>query len=113
MAAAFTNVPTNAPTNAPTSAPGTRSFDATLQAGHKQHALGVPFDPTEAWQIAARPLWPGRRGHRVHASCGGVEFESAVVARSRRFWLLIDDEVRIAAGWKAGDHLHVDLVPAA
>jgi hypothetical protein len=47
----------------------------------------------------------------VSASCSGVEFDSAVVPRSRRFWLLIDDDVRRTAGWREGGNLHVTLVP--
>jgi len=90
-----------------------RSFDAVLQSGHKQCAVEVPFDPAEAWALSAQPLWPGRRGYRVSASCDGIEFDSAVVRRSRRFWLLIDDDVRRTAGWCEGGNLHVTLVPGA
>jgi uncharacterized protein DUF1905 len=89
-----------------------RSFEATLQSGHKQCAVELPFDPATTWALAAQPLWPGRRGYRVRASCDGVDFDGAVVSRSRRFWLLIDDDVRLAAGWHAGSQLHVTIAPA-
>ena len=93
------------------SQPAMRSFEAVLRSGHKQCALEVPFDPAQAWRQDARPLWPGRHGHRVHASCDGVDFDSAVVARSRRFWLLVDEEVRCLAGWQEGSRLRVTLAP--
>ncbi|MEP6633236.1 MAG: DUF1905 domain-containing protein [Luteimonas sp.] len=89
-----------------------RVFDAVLQSGHKQHACEVPFDPAEIWKTAAAPLWHGRRGHRVRATCNGLAFDSAIVARSRRFWLLVEDDVRARAGWEAGEPLRVELVPA-
>jgi Domain of unknown function (DUF1905) len=89
-----------------------RSFDAVLHTGHKQCAVEVPFDPAEAWALSAQPLWPGRRGYRVRASCEGVDFDSAVVSRSRRFWLLIDDDIRRTAGWREGGELHFSLAPS-
>lgn len=90
-----------------------RSFDAILQSGHKQCAVEVPFDPATAWSRPAAALWPGRRGHRVHAVCNGVAFDSAIVARSRSFWLLIEDDMRTKAGWKKGDLLNVEVAPGA
>lgn len=63
-------------------------FKARLLAGHKGLALQVPSEPP----TPARPLRPGRRGHPVRVTIGGVTFESAVVPRSRCFWLLVDDE---------------------
>lgn len=92
--------------------PARHSFDATLQSGHKQCAVEVPFDPADAWSLAARPSWPGRRGYRVRASCDDVDFDGAIVSRSRRFWLLIDDDIRRAAGWREGSQLHVTITPS-
>lgn len=91
--------------------PNRHSFNATLQAGHKQCAVEVPFDPAEAWSLTAQPLWPGRRGYRVRASCDGVDFDGAIVSRSRRFWLLVDDDIRSAAGWREGSQLQVTIAP--
>lgn len=88
-----------------------RSFDGTLVTGHKQAAVEVPFDPAIAWSQPAATLWPGRRGHRVHVHAGDVEFDSAIVSRSRRHWLLVDDEVRFAAGWHPGDRLQLIVNP--
>jgi uncharacterized protein DUF1905 len=86
-------------------------FDAVLLLGHKGCGAEVPFDPARRWGIAARPLWPGRRGHRVEGSLNGVRFESCVVARSGRFWVLVDEKTREAAGAAIGDTARVTLVP--
>ena len=70
------------------------SFTATLQDGHKGAAFEVPFDPAERWEIEPVRLQAGRNGHRVEGKINGVAFESAVVPRSKKFWLLIDNDVR-------------------
>lgn len=93
--------------------PQRQVFSAVLQSGHKQDAVEVPFDPAHAWGIAPVVLWRGRRGHRVHVDCSEVSFDSAVVSRSRRHWLLVEDEVRERAGWQVGDTLALALRPAA
>lgn len=68
-------------------------FNSVLLSGHKGLAAEVRFDPGVRWSIAAKALWPGRRGFPVHATLDGQPFESAIVARSRRFWLLVPLEV--------------------
>jgi len=50
----------------------TETFQAVLSSGHKGNAAEVPFDPGERWSLSARPLWPGRRGYRVHATLDGL-----------------------------------------
>jgi len=93
------------------SPPATARFRAVLQSGHKQDALEVPFDPAERWNTPATSLWPGRRGHRVHVECGSVSFDSAIVARSRRHWLLVEEDVARGAGWEHGQALDVRVSP--
>ena len=41
-----------------------------------------------------------------------MEFESHVVARSRRHWLLLSEDVLTRAGAKVGDVVNVALRPA-
>lgn len=72
-------------------------FQAELLSGHKGNAVQIPFDPTDRWSIAAQALWPGRRGFPVHATLNGFAFDSAIVARSRKFWLLVPAEVSASA----------------
>jgi len=80
--------------------------------GHKGAAIEVPFDPARRWGLSARALWKGRRGHRVRGALKGVRFESCVVPRSRRFWLLLDDDVLAPAGVRVGESIAVTIEPA-
>lgn len=82
-------------------------FRAELLLGHKGHAVEVPFDPAVRWSAKARTLRPGRRGFTVEASVGGVAFASAIVARSKRFWLLVPDDVMAKCGAATGDTVSV------
>jgi len=84
---------------------------ATVLAGHKQHAVEVPFDPAVKWHIAARAIRPGRRGFAVRARVNGVAFESYVVARARKFWLLLPPSVTRDAGIAVGDEIALALQP--
>jgi hypothetical protein len=86
-------------------------FSGVVLDGHKGAAVEVPFDPTARWGIDAGPLRPGRRGHRVRGSLNGTAFESAIVPRSRAFWLLLDDSVLGAAGVSVGDTVRVAVEP--
>ncbi len=89
-----------------------QTFSAILQAGHKQAALEVPFDPAKVWKLPTQKLWLGRRGHRVHVVCGTQAFDSAIVGRSRQHWLLVDDAIRDSAGWQIGETLQLIITPA-
>jgi len=86
-------------------------FSAVLLEGHKGTAVEVPFDPDERWTQAARALRPGRRGHWVRGKLEGVDFTSAIVPRSGRFWLLVDEPLRRAAGVRVGDTVRVTIDP--
>lgn len=89
-----------------------RSFEAVLLSGHKQDAVELPFDPEVEWNSRAVPIEPGRRGHRVSGRINDVAFEGWVVARSRRHYVLVEDEVRERAGIAAGDRVRVVLAAA-
>lgn len=86
-------------------------FTAVLVEGHKGAAFEVPFDPAERWDSAPIRLQAGRRGHRVAGKVNGVAFESAVVARSRKFWLLIDDDFRKQAKLEIGTTSKIAIRP--
>ncbi len=89
----------------------TERFKGTVLSGHKQAAVELPFDPAECWQSPAVPLWPGRRGHPVGGFLNGTPFESAVVSRSKKNWLLIEDQLRERLGIAIGDTVAVSLLP--
>jgi len=84
-------------------------FEGVVLLGHKEAAVEVPFDPATRWSIPAAPLRPGRRGHFVRGRLNGTEFESAIVPRSKRFWLLLRDEILNSANVSAGDRVKVAI----
>lgn len=82
-----------------------------LRPGHKSAAVEVPFDPEEKWAIKPRALWPGRRGYTVRGELNGVSFGSCIVARSRKFWMLVDEDVQEKAGVSVGDTVRFSVEP--
>jgi len=86
-------------------------FAAVVLEGHKGLAFELPFDPKERWGLSEESLWPGRRGYRVKGSIGKKRFESAVVPRSRRFWVLVTDAMRKAGRLRAGSEVAVVVEP--
>lgn len=72
----------------PTSAK--RRFSATVLSGHKGNAIEVPFDPASEWVLTPTSLRRGRKGHRVIGTLDGERFESEIVARAKKHWLLIN-----------------------
>jgi hypothetical protein len=87
-------------------------FRATVLSGHKEDAVEVPFDPGERWEAASEQIRPGRRGYRVVGEINGHRFESHVVARSNKFWLLLPARMEAAAKIDVGDAVMVKLEPA-
>jgi hypothetical protein len=88
-----------------------RKFKAELQAGHQEDAVEVPFDPSEAWGIAPARLWRGRKGHTVLATLNGISFETFIVGRQRRFFMLVDEDIKQQAGVAAGAIVSVGVEP--
>ena len=86
-------------------------WSGTVFAGHKEDAVEVPFDPRERWSLASRPLRPGRRGWAVDATIGHAKAATAIVARSKRFWLLVPEAVEVAGGFAVGDVVEVRCAP--
>ena len=90
-----------------------RRFSAEVLNGHKACAVQVPFDPARLWGSRAAPLFPGRRGHPVRGSVNGESFESAIVGRSGKFFLLLTAPMLYAAQASVGDQVDVAVEPAA
>ncbi len=88
-------------------------FAGIICAGHKEAAIEVPFDPHLLWGMVAERIAPGRRGYRVAAVVNDVAFDSFVVARSRRFRLLLDNECLERIGLQLGERADVSLAPSA
>jgi Domain of unknown function (DUF1905) len=90
-----------------------KRFKAAVLSGHKEDAVEVPFDPVKEWGIAPKPLWRGRRGHFVSATINGFSFESAIVPRQKKFYMLIDAEAAKSAGVSEGRVVEVAVEPRA
>lgn len=90
-----------------------KKFKAEVLSGHKEVAVEVPFDPEIEWGIPPKPLWRGRRGHFVNATVNGFSFESSIVPRQKKFYLLIDAEAKKAAGVYKGVVVQVEVEPYA
>jgi len=88
-----------------------KRFKAELLSGHKESAVEVPFDPAQVWKIEPQPLWRGRRGHEVTAAIKGVSFESAIVPRQKKFYLLIGAEAVKSAAISDGELMEVAVEP--
>ncbi len=90
----------------------TRRFSTEVLSGHKGCAVQVPFNPEETLGSRSVPLFPGRRGHTVRGSVNGCAFESAIVARAAKYFLLLDAKTLDAARASIGDQVDV-VVEAA
>ena len=91
-----------------------KSFTGELLSGHKQmKAVEVPFDPAAEWKIQPQALWRGRRGFPVKARVRGHAFESSIVPRQKKFYLLIDREVVESTGLVVGAKVRATIEPAS
>jgi hypothetical protein len=88
-----------------------KRFRSKVLSGHKGAAVEVPFDPAKAWASRPQRIRPGRRGHSVTATLNGIRFESYIVSRSRRFWLLIEANALRAAKASIGDIVNIEVSP--
>ena len=90
-----------------------KRFKAEVLSGHKEDAIEVPFDPALEWGISPKSLWRGRRGHLVNATVNGFSFESSIVPRQKKFYLLIDTEAAKSARVSEGALVQVAVEPYA
>ena len=82
-------------------------------AGHKEAAIEVPFDPAGRFRVEAAALRAGRRGHRVRATFRMVSFETEIVPRSKRFWLVLPETALADLGAAEGDRIELEVEPIA
>lgn len=88
-----------------------KKFKAELLAGHQEDAVEVPFDPTTTWGVPPVKLWRGRKGHRVLATINGVSFETFIVPRQQKCFVLVDDDIKQEGGFDVGDMVSVSVAP--
>ncbi|MEO6392668.1 MAG: DUF1905 domain-containing protein [Pyrinomonadaceae bacterium] len=86
-------------------------FTAVILDGHKESACEVPFDPAERWLVQPQQLRPGRRGYPVRGTINGIKFRSTIIGRSRKFYLLIGDELKQTANVNSGDQVKLVIEP--
>lgn len=84
-------------------------FSTVVLDGHKGLAFEVPFSPASRWGSSPVRLWPGRRGFPVRGTVNGIRFESVVVGRSKRFFVLVTHELKSVARLEAGAAVKVSL----
>lgn len=89
----------------------TVQFETEVLDGHKGLAFELPFSPSARWGLSEIALWPGRRGYRVKGSVNAIRFESVVVPRAKRFWVLVTDEMKRAGRLRAGASIEVSVGP--
>jgi len=88
-----------------------QSFSGTVLSGHKENAIEVPFDTGSLWGIKQEQIGPGRRGYWVIGEVKGLKFSSHVVARSKKFWLLLRAAIEAGAKVGVGETVAVKLQP--
>lgn len=88
-----------------------QKFKAELLSGHQEDAVEVPFDPTATWGVAPAKLWRGRKGHRVLATINGVSFETFIVPRQQKCFMLVDDDIKREGQFAVGDIVSVSVAP--
>jgi hypothetical protein len=88
-----------------------KTFKAELQSGHQEDAVEVPFDPAAAWGASPVRLWRGRKGHTVLATLNGVSFETFIVGRQQRSFMLVDEDIKQQAGVTVSEVVTVTVTP--
>jgi hypothetical protein len=89
-------------------------FEAELIEGHKGVTVViVPFDPEEQWSRKPVRLDPRRDGWLVTGTANGIRFDGYIGYRWGGFFIIIDLEVREAAGVSVGDKLCMIVEPTA
>ena len=90
-----------------------KAFKAELQSGHQEDAVEVPFDPAKTWGLAPARLWRGRKGHTVLATLNGVSFETFIVSRQQKSFMLVDEDIKEQAGVAVGEIVDITVAPVA
>jgi len=92
-----------------------QTFDAELLDGHKGPAVLVPFDPGETWGALPTPVETAAYGkiaaHLVTGTMNRRKFDGCIVRRWGKHFILVDDELRRAAGVAVGDVVRVSVWP--
>jgi len=92
-----------------------RTFESELLDGHKGPAVLVPFDPGETWGVLPTPVETEAYGkiaaHLVTGTMNRRKFDGCIVRRWGKHFILVDENLRRAAGAKVGDVVRVSVSP--
>jgi hypothetical protein len=92
---------------------GIRRFDTELVEGHKGVVVAiVPFDPEAVFGQKPVRLAGRRHGWLVRGSVNGAAFDGYIGERWGRFFVIVDEALRDAAGVAAGDRVAVTVAPS-
>jgi hypothetical protein len=88
-------------------------FEAELVEGHKGVVVAiVPFDPEDVFDRKPVRLAGRRHGWVVSGSLNGRKFDGYVGERWGRFFIIVDPDLRRAAGVGAGDRVSMVVAPS-
>ncbi len=91
-----------------------KRFEAEVIAGHKGVvALIVPFDPEDVLRRKPVRLAGRRHGWLIEGAVNGVTLTGYIGERWGRFFVMLDDDVREAAGIAVGDDVTVVVRPTS
>jgi hypothetical protein len=89
-------------------------FKAELIEGHKGvTAVIVPFDPEAVWRQKPVKLDPRRDGWLIKGTVNKVRFDGYIGFRWKRYFILIEPELREKAKVAVGDTLELVVEPTA
>ncbi len=92
--------------------PSPKKFRAVVQDGHKGCAVEVPFDPREVWgELPTEIVYQRVRGIRVQGKLDRASFESWIIHRWGKFFLLVNGDVLERASSAAGEVASISLSP--
>jgi hypothetical protein len=89
-------------------------FQAELIEGHKGvTAVIVPFDPEAVWRQKPVKLDPRREGWLVKGTVNKVRFDGYIGFRWKRYFIIIEPELREKVKAAVGDTLELVIEPTA
>ena len=89
-------------------------FEAPLFEGHKGvTGVLVPFDPVELWHAPPVRLAGRRHGWLVTGTANGARFDGYIGERWNRFFITLDEPLRVAARATVGDSVTMVIGPTS
>ncbi|MCK6448377.1 MAG: DUF1905 domain-containing protein [Planctomycetes bacterium] len=89
-----------------------RRFRAVVLDGQKGCAVQVPFDPAEEWgELPTEIVYQRVRGVPVRGKLEGESFESWIILRWKKHFLLLDDTVLRASTLAPGELASIEVAP--